>query len=74
MSWNTLVESIEESSISTNRYANKFEGLAASSHLQKISSIKAAEIERIPTGISEFDRVLGGGLVEGGVVDRKSVV
>ena len=68
MSWNTLVESIEESSTSTNRYANKFEGLAASSQLQKISSIKAAEIERIPTGISEFDRVLGGGLVEGGVV------
>ena len=68
MAWNSLVESIEESSTSTNRYANKFEGLAASSQLQKISSIKAAEIERIPTGISEFDRVLGGGLVEGGVV------
>ena len=68
MAWNSLVESIEESGASTNRYANKFEGLAASSQLQKISSIKAAEIERTPTGISEFDRVLGGGLVEGGVV------
>ena len=68
LAWNTLVESVEESSISTNRYANKFEGLAASSQLQKLSSIKAADIERTPTGISEFDRVLGGGLVEGGVV------
>ena len=68
MAWNTLVESIAETPQSTNRYANKYEGLAASSPLQKISSIKAAEIERIPTGISEFDRVLGGGLVEGGVV------
>ena len=68
MAWNTLVESIEESGTSTNRYANKFEGLAASSQLQKLSSIKAADIERTPTGISEFDRVLGGGLVEGGVV------
>lgn len=68
LAWNTLVESIEESSTSINRYANKFEGLAASSQLQKISSIKAAEIERTPTGIAEFDRVLGGGLVEGGVV------
>ena len=68
LAWNTLVEAIEESSTSTNRYANKFEGLAASSQLQKISSIKAAEIERTPTGIAEFDRVLGGGLVEGGVV------
>lgn len=68
MAWNTLVESIEESSASTNRYANKFEGLAQSSTLQKLSSIKAADIDRTPTGISEFDRVLGGGLVEGGVV------
>ena len=68
LAWNTLVESIEETAASTNRYANKFEGLAASSQLQKLSSIKAADIERTPTGISEFDRVLGGGLVEGGVV------
>jgi DNA repair protein RadA/Sms len=68
MSWNTLVESIEESSTSTNRYANKFDGLTQSSTLQKLSTIKAADITRQPTGISEFDRVLGGGLVEGGVV------
>jgi len=68
MAWNTLVESIEESTNATNRYANKFDGLNQSSTLQKLSSIKAADIERTPTGISEFDRVLGGGLVEGGVV------
>ena len=68
LAWNTLVESIEESITSTNRYANKFEGIAQSSTLQKISSITAADIARQPTGISEFDRVLGGGLVEGGVV------
>lgn len=68
MAWNTLVESIEESTNTNNRYANKFDGLNQSSTLQKLSSIKAADIERTPTGISEFDRVLGGGLVEGGVV------
>ncbi|MES2637159.1 MAG: DNA repair protein RadA [Pseudomonadota bacterium] len=68
MAWNTLVESVAETSTSNNRYANKFEGLTASSQLQKLSSIQAADIERTPTGISEFDRVLGGGLVEGGVV------
>ncbi|MEY3883313.1 MAG: hypothetical protein RLZZ379_591 [Pseudomonadota bacterium] len=67
MAWNTLVESVAETA-STNRYANKFEGLAQSSVLQKLSSIQAADIERQPTGIAEFDRVLGGGLVEGGVV------
>jgi len=68
MAWNTLVESIEEASTSSNRYATKFEGLAASSQLQKLSTVKAADVARQPTGISEFDRVLGGGLVEGGVI------
>ena len=68
MAWNTLVESIEETSTSTNRYATKFEGLAASSQLQKLSTVQAADVARQPTGISEFDRVLGGGLVEGGVI------
>ncbi len=68
MAWNSLVESVEEIGTSTNRYANKFEGLATTGQLQKISSIKAADIARQPTGISEFDRVLGGGLVEGGVI------
>jgi DNA repair protein RadA/Sms len=68
MAWNTLVESIDEASTSTNRYATKFEGLAASSQLQKLSTVQAADVARQPTGISEFDRVLGGGLVEGGVI------
>ena len=67
LAWNTLVETLEET-ISTNRYANKFDGLTQSASLQKISSIQAADIARQATGISEFDRVLGGGLVEGGVV------
>ncbi|NOT15857.1 MAG: DNA repair protein RadA, partial [Methylotenera sp.] len=68
LAWNTLVESVDESNTSSNRYANKFEGLASTGQLQKISSIKAADIARQATGISEFDRVLGGGLVEGGVI------
>ena len=67
LSWNTLVESVAETA-STNRYTHKFEGLAAASTLQKLSLVEAADIERQPTGISEFDRVLGGGLVAGGVV------
>ncbi|HOY69815.1 MAG TPA: DNA repair protein RadA [Methylotenera sp.] len=68
MAWNTLVESMEEASTSANRYANKFEGLAATGQLQKLRSVQAADVARQPTGISEFDRVLGGGLVEGGVI------
>ena len=67
MAWNTLVETIAEAA-STNRYANKFEGLAAASQLQKLSSVQAADVARQTTGIAEFDRVLGGGLVHGGVI------
>ncbi len=67
MAWNTLVESVAET-VSTNRYANKFDGVAQSSALQKLADVEAAEVPRQPTGVSEFDRVLGGGLVAGGVV------
>jgi len=61
--WNTLVESIAETA-PTNRYAS----LAQTSGVQKLSEVEAAEVPRQPTGIEEFDRVLGGGLVPGGVV------
>ena len=63
MAWNTLVETIAEAP-SINRYA----ALAQTAGLQKLAEVEAAEIPRQPTGISEFDRVLGGGLVPGGVV------
>jgi DNA repair protein RadA/Sms len=33
-----------------------------------LSAIKAEDMPRLPTGVDEFDRVLGGGLVPGGVV------
>ena len=36
--------------------------------MQTLSEIKARDVERIATGIGEFDRALGGGLVAGGVV------
>lgn len=61
--WNTLVETIAETA-PTNRYA----ALAQVSGLQKLSEVEAADVQRHPTGIMEFDRVLGGGLVPGGVV------
>lgn len=63
MAWNTLVESIAEISS-----ASRFAPLAASSTIQKLKEVEAAETPRQTTGIAEFDRVLGGGLVPGGVV------
>jgi DNA repair protein RadA/Sms len=61
--WNTLVEGVADASAS-NRYA----ALTETAGLQKLADVEAAEIPRQPSGISEFDRVLGGGLVPGGVV------
>jgi DNA repair protein RadA/Sms len=61
--WNTLVESIAEKAS-----GHRFDSLAPTARLQTLSDIEAREEERIPTGIGEFDRALGGGLVPGGVV------
>jgi len=63
--WNTLVETINETaSAGANRYGRVVEAGKS----QRLSEIEAHEESRIPSGIEEFDRVLGGGLVPGGVV------
>lgn len=61
--WNTLVESVAEAVA-----PKRFSGLAAPSQIVMLSDVEAAEEARIATGIGEFDRVLGGGLVPGAVV------
>ena len=61
--WNTLVETVAEKAS-----GHRFESLAPTTRLLKLSDIDAREATRIPTGIAEFDRALGGGLVAGGVV------
>jgi DNA repair protein RadA/Sms len=61
--WNTLVESIAEAAA-----PKRFAGLAQPSQVVLLSEVEATEESRLPTGISEFDRVLGGGLVPGAVI------
>ncbi len=61
-SWNSFTEEIIETSKRTQQpYAGKIT-------LSKISEITAHEEDRIKTGINEFDRVLGGGLMPGSVI------
>ncbi|MCL2872084.1 MAG: DNA repair protein RadA [Betaproteobacteria bacterium] len=61
--WNTLVETV---AVPPSR---RFDNLAGSrSEIRALSSVEASEVPRIPTGMSEFDRVLGGGFVPGEVV------
>ena len=61
-SWNSFTEEIVETSkrkptISKSKY-----------ELNTIETISADEADRIKTGITEFDRVLGGGLMPGSVI------
>ncbi len=67
--WNSLVEVVAEApATSKNRLSSGPKGLAPSAELAVLSEIEAADVARTPTGLSELDRVLGGGVVEGGVV------
>ena len=65
MAWNTLVESVAEFAPSGK---NRYSALATTGKVQTLAEVGAEEVPRTPTGIAEFDRVLGGGLVQGGVV------
>ena len=61
--WNTLVETLAETAPT-----NRFSAIAGTGRLQRLAEIHPREASRVATGIEEFDRVLGGGLVAGGVV------
>ena len=61
--WNTLLETAAE-----QPGGHRFQSLAPVARLQTLSEIEPRESERLPTGIAEFDRALGGGLVAGAVV------
>ena len=60
--WNTLVETIAEKTVT------RFSPVSETGQVQNLSTIEAREEPRYPTGVEELDRVLGGGLVHGGVV------
>ena len=63
--WNTLIETAAEVSGSGK---NRYQSLAKTLAVATLSEIEASDVDRQPTGIDELDRVLGGGIVAGGVV------
>ncbi|MES2075623.1 MAG: ATPase domain-containing protein, partial [Pseudomonadota bacterium] len=67
--WNTMLETVVESG-GQNRYSNppQHMALAQTAPVLSLADIDAVDVPRFGTGIEEFDRVLGGGLVAGGVV------
>jgi len=69
--WNTLIEQVAAPPAAAggqNRYgAMPFASLAGATELTVLSEIEASDVARAPTGLEELDRVLGGGIVAGGV-------
>ncbi|MDR3213952.1 MAG: DNA repair protein RadA [Azoarcus sp.] len=65
--WNTLVEAIVERGAG-GAPVRKVGVAGTVAKIQMLAALEAREEPRIPSGIAEFDRVLGGGLVAGGVV------
>jgi DNA repair protein RadA/Sms len=66
--WNSLVETAIEAP-GVNRFSQgQHKSLAQTSPVLSLADIEAIDVPRFGTGIEEFDRVLGGGLVAGGVV------
>jgi DNA repair protein RadA/Sms len=62
--WNTMSESVAEP---TGSSAHRFQSLAKSLPVATLADIAASDVLRSPTGLDELDRVLGGGIVDGGV-------
>ncbi len=67
--WNTLEESVvQSSSTSATPKSSRFQSYSGDvSQIKSIHEIDLKQIPRATTGISELDRVLGGGLVQGSV-------
>ncbi|MAS11213.1 DNA repair protein RadA [Salinisphaera sp.] len=65
--WNTLVESVAAAPAKPGASAPASFGTAAP-QVERLNAIRPAETARTPTGLSELDRVLGGGLVPGSVI------
>lgn len=69
--WNSLSEIVLESAAAAKSPASRRSGWAGKVDAPKVTALKDVrhhEDARVSTGIGEFDRVLGGGLVEGAVV------
>ena len=61
--WNTLAEEVKQQESKKTQRTRSFTDF--SSEIIKLSDSRSVPETRIPTGIGEFDRLLGGGLVKG---------
>jgi DNA repair protein RadA/Sms len=66
--WNTMTEQVETAGLNRMSQTQMHKSLAQTAPVLSLKDIEAIDVPRFGTGIDEFDRVLGGGLVAGGVV------
>jgi DNA repair protein RadA/Sms len=64
--WNTLVETVAQPR-SSARAPSAARAMAGMASLTPIGAVESAEAARLETGLSEVDRVLGGGFVPGSI-------
>ena len=64
--WNTLQETRPDTTTPRMKASSGYAGQAA--QVTVLDEVSVNSENRTPTGLSELDRVLGGGLVEGSVV------
>lgn len=65
--WNSIIEEVITPSPARGGRSGGYAGVAAG-EVVNLSTVSGQDTTVIPSGIGEFDRVLGGGLVSGGVV------
>lgn len=63
--WNTLTETVVTAQVNNGRFQS---WSVQTGHIQNLDEVSAIEVPRLPTGMSELDRVLGGGLVAGAMI------
>ncbi|WP_419812167.1 DNA repair protein RadA [Bacterioplanoides sp.] len=68
--WNTLQEFVVSAAKTASREANfsGYAGAAAEQGVQRLNEVNLNEVPRFSSGMQEFDRVLGGGLVPGSAI------
>lgn len=67
-SWNSLVETLEESQVSVSKSQNSKRKRGNVLSPVKLTDVKAEHMARVSTGLGELDRVLGGGILPGAAI------
>ncbi len=62
--WNTLIEDVQQVTNSVKSGTNR----SVAGRTQRLSEVMSTPLNRLETGIHEFDRVIGGGFVPGQVI------